>query len=365
MTDSLERIAACTAVLGTVLATASVVIDGRHSAIAAKLLDPTQSTLADPLYRIVPDGRELFDKTQPPAAACLGASRIASNEFAEVQTGRGCLRPGDVFRDCSDVCPEMVVLPPGTFVMGSPPGGRQGTEGPAHPVSIDYHFAVSRFVVTVAQYAAFVDETRRSEYCLSADRTPYRDRKSKSFRNPGFDQTRDHPAVCISQADAQDYLVWLGRKTGHAYRLLSEAEWEYAARAGSQRAFWFLDDVNKRCDFVNGADQSAQSRYPSIAGSACTDGYMHTAPVGAYVPNDFGLHEMVGNVWQLTADRWNRTYDGAPQTGEPWTGGGSSFWVLRGGSWQTGQADLRLTARKPGGANPYFDVGLRLAVSLE
>lgn len=151
-------------------------------------------------------------------------------------------------RNCGEKCdnghngidgPEMVPLPPGTFTMGSPADecGHLIGEGPQHPVTITQPFAASRFAVTVDRFAMFVAQSghRPGEWCRQWDGKDWTD-KAGSFRSPGFEQAGNHPVVCVSWSDAQAYAAWLSQMTGHSYRLLTEAEWEYAARAGTTAA---------------------------------------------------------------------------------------------------------------------------------
>jgi formylglycine-generating enzyme required for sulfatase activity len=249
------------------------------------------------------------------------------------------LKPGQSFRECEN-CPEMVVLPAGSFTMGSPEGeqGRYDDEGPQHAVTIGKPFAAGRLHVTRDQFEAFVRESRS---------------RSTNFRDPGFAQDGKHPAVRVTWDEAKAYADWLANKTGKPYRLLSEAEWEYAARGqtspGAYPRFWFGTDDNAFCRNGNGADQKARD---SIEGARdwstvpCNDGYAYTSPAGHYTPNAFGLFDMAGNAWQWTADCWHGDYAGAPADGTAWTAGDCSLGhVIRGGSWLDRLRDLRAAAR--------------------
>ena len=173
------------------------------------------------------------------SAACISAPTIAVaaplSPLAE-----HVLKPKDSFNEC-DKCPEMVVVPAGRFIMGSAANekNRDNNEGPAHIVKIENQFAVGRFPITVDQFAAFVSETHydAGAKCLSFDYGigKWVDRPGLSWRNPGFSQDGNHPAVCLNWNDAKAYVDWLARKTGKDYRLLSEAEWEYARVAEPNR----------------------------------------------------------------------------------------------------------------------------------
>ena len=153
---------------------------------------------------------------------------------------------------------------------------------------------------------------------------------------PGFAQSGSHPAVCLSWGDAKAYVAWLTRKTGKTYRLLTQAEWEYAARAGTTSRYFFGDDDRDLWRYGNGADQTAKSK---IAGSEnwpfapCSDGYAYTAPAGSFLPNAFGLYDVHGNAGQWLEDCYHDSYVGAPSDGSAWTSGDCRNRVLRGGSW--------------------------------
>ena len=143
---------------------------------------------------------------------------------------------GRVFRDCPD-CPDMIVVPPGHFDMGSPDSeaGRDNDEGPVHQVTVGYRFAVGVHEVTRGEFGRFVSATNRvmGNKCATWRNDRWRDESGTNWRHPGFSQTDDHPVVCVSWNDAKAYARWLSRETGQRYRLLSESEWEYVARAGS------------------------------------------------------------------------------------------------------------------------------------
>jgi len=224
--------------------------------------------------------------------------------------------PGTVFRDCPH-CPEMVVIPAGHFIMGSSVaekswaashGGSAGAvadEAPQHLVGVP-SFALGKYDVTRDEYAAFVRETHypAGDGC-GVDSFKWAKKPELTWQHPGTEQSGRDPVVCVSWQDARAYIVWLNRKTnpealGEAlYRLPSEAEWEYATRAGSTTAFWW----GERAD-----------RAPAHAWFKQNSGG-HTHPVGSKPPNGFGLHDMAGNVWQWTDDCYDNNYAGAPADG--------------------------------------------------
>jgi formylglycine-generating enzyme required for sulfatase activity len=258
---------------------------------------------------------------------------------------------GTSFHDCSDGCPEMVVLPQGSFIMGAAPGEEarlnlpnqfRGRSTPQHSVTIQRKLAIAKFDVTRDEYARFVAETNRPDhdscYTLNADSSGQSVVTGVNWRSPGFSQTGRHPVVCVSWGDAQAYVAWLSAKTGHVYRLPTEAEWEYAARAGTTTARYGSDNPAELCRYTNAADLDYSKQYPGDSGPiganrACRDGYTFTSPVGRFPPNQFGLYDMLGNVFQWTEDCWNANYSGAPTDGTAWQSGDCGRHVTRGGSW--------------------------------
>lgn len=203
----------------------------------------------------------------------------------------------------------MRVVPAGKFFMGSPQqeAGRQPAEGPRHDVTIRRSFAIGVYDVTRAQFAVFARETGYVS-------DPKCDWRSPKARGQPINQTDSDPVVCVSWSDAEAYSKWLSSKTGHSYRLPSEAEWEYAARAGSRTARpW--GDANPR-DFANYGSNECCA--PLAAGR---DRWLYTSPVGALRANAFRLYDMLGNVWQRTQDCGRVDYSGAPRDGSAWLSG--------------------------------------------
>jgi formylglycine-generating enzyme required for sulfatase activity len=288
------------------------------------------------------------------------------------------LKPGDSFREC-DNCPEMVVVPAGSFTMGSPERepGRNTWEGPQHVVTFARPFAVGKFEVTVDQFAAFARETgyEAGSRCWTFEAGKDNGRADRSWHNPGYAQDGSHPAACLSRQDAMAYADWLSRKTGtNGYRLLTEAEWEYAARArttpGPATRFAFGDDDRDICTHGNGLDQTAKKEIPGTGTWAfvpCSDGFAHTAPVGSFPANGFGLYDMHGNVKEWTQDCYHERqgYRGAPVDGSAWTSGDCRSYVLRGGSWLSYSRLLRAAFRfKSDAGDRAGDVGMRVARTL-
>lgn len=275
--------------------------------------------------------------------------------------------PGQSFRDCP-YCPEMVVIPAGRFRMGSPRAelGRVGEEGPQHEVRIRYNLAVGKYEVTRAEFSAFARaNNHNASGCVYLTGSKFDLDDSKNWQNPGFTQSDRHPVVCVNWDDAKAYVLWLSAKTGKPYRLLSEAEWEYAARAGTSAARWWGESINSGCSYANGADLTAKAQVPGVGEwpvAQCTDGHGYTAPVGSFLANAFGLYDTLGNAWEWVEDCWNGGYNGAPQDGAAWISGECGQRVLRGGSWYMLPGNLRSALRLRLVSNVRsIDIGFRVA----
>ena len=278
---------------------------------------------------------------------------VAAVDGADVASRKTDPTAGDRFRDCAE-CPEMVVIPAGSYRMGSPSHEqwRDEDEGPVREVTIAAPFAIGRHEVTVAEFGRFVDETGYSaaSWCWTSENGKWESRNGRGWRNPGFDQGGRHPVACVSWEDAQAYAAWLSRQTGEEYRLPSESEWEYAARAGTATARYWGKGESGLCRHANGAgaDVSMYWRWMMAAMAAwCRDGHVHTAPVGSFAANGWGLHDMLGNVREWTEDCWNGSYAEAPSDGSAWEYGDCARRVSRGGSWFHGPRNLRSADRSP------------------
>ncbi|MBM3566973.1 MAG: hypothetical protein FJX42_12775, partial [Alphaproteobacteria bacterium] len=264
--------------------------------------------------------------------------------------------PGTVFRDCPN-CPEMVVIPAGSFVMGVAPGEEEregvsdrlkGNSVPQHSVNVR-SFMLGKYEVTVGEFGRFVNETghRTDGGCVVPGKNEAEFDESKNWRNPGFGQGERHPVACVSWDDAKAYAAWLSRKTGKSYRLASEAEWEYAARAGTSTARHWGEDIGRNNANCDGCGSQWEDK--------------STAPIGSFRANAFGLHDMIGNVWEWTEDCWNENYNGAPVDGSAWTNGDCRHRVLRGGSWYFYLRDARSARRAKFPGVGRFDIGFRVA----
>jgi formylglycine-generating enzyme required for sulfatase activity len=243
------------------------------------------------------------------------------------------------FKDCAG-CPRMVVLPAGEFTMGSPPSEPHRGAESEHRVTIATPFAVSKFEISFDEWDACV----KSGGCGG-----YRPDDQNWGRGK-------RPVINISWDNAEAYVNWLSHMTGKNYRLLSESEWEYAARAGTTTPFssggMITPNQANYDGSVDGAGPSKVNR-------------QKTMPVGSFPANGFGLHDMHGNVSEWVADCWHDEYTAAPADGSPWVEGNCDGRVVRGGSWEDSQGELRSAARTAGARNDQFYTdGLRIARNL-
>jgi formylglycine-generating enzyme required for sulfatase activity len=308
--------------------------------------------------------------TVPPLASLAGAITSPGPSRSEAPKNLAATPRGTVFKDC-DACLEMVRVPTGSFSMGSPAGeaGHDNVEGPVHTVTISYPLAVSRYPVTRGQWNQYLQKTGKSgsNNCRGFNQSTggYEQKPEYSWRNPGFPQEDSHPVVCITWEEARDYAVWLSGQTGHTYRLLSEAEYEYINRAVTHprpgKAYFWGNDAEDSCRYANGADASAKARFSGWTTLSCEDGYVFTSPVGHFKPNAFDLYDTTGNVYSWVADCWHDSYSEAPRDGSAWTTGGDcGRRAVRGGSWFFTPRALRAALRNsPFG--PFFNLGFRLA----
>lgn len=249
--------------------------------------------------------------------------------------------------------PALVVVPAGSALLGSSEAetSREGRnpafaafEHPQRTVRFQKPFAVGITDVTRAQFALFVEDTARPmDGCvvLQGGTWSTQPLKGFDFRNPGFAQSDDEPAVCVSWVDANAYADWLSARTGHRYRLLTEDEWEYAARGGTGTARWWGETASGLCKHANGGDRLYAEVMPEdkSANLKCSDGFAHTNPVGHFPANPFGLRDMLGNVWQWVADCF------AKVPGGPTLPGNCAARSIRGGSWHNGASTLRAATR--------------------
>jgi formylglycine-generating enzyme required for sulfatase activity len=272
----------------------------------------------------------LSARRRVPWNGAAGAVAALAKLFVQQARPAG-FRPGDIFRDGPD-CPDLVMIGPGEFQMGSPDSeqGRHPNEGPVHTVHIADRFAAGKYPVTRGEWRQFVQATGRT---------------GDSWLKRALEEDDGHPVLDVTWQDAMDYAGWLTQKTGHQYRLLSEAEWEFACRAGSRTAYFWGEKFDDRGPYMP------------------TGRLTGTWPVGRWKANAFGLHDMTGLVSCWTQDRWHPDYRGAPADGSAWEAGDG--WAVRGGSWLDGADASRFRpAYRAFGDDANFNVGFRVARTL-
>jgi formylglycine-generating enzyme required for sulfatase activity len=279
--------------------------------------------------------------------------------------------PG-IFRDCPS-CPEMVALPAGHFMMGSPADDpiRSRVEGLPRRIEIPKPFAIGRFEVTISQYEMFVTETGLDVGNTCRIINKYNGENNTvgltdpitSFRKPSYEATADHPVGCISLHQAQAFVGWLRRRTGKLYRLPNEAEWEYAARAGSTTVYSFGDDITQLCDYGRFADLGTPFPWKNACRMEAVYGPLKA---GSLRPNPWGLFDMHGNVWEWAEDCWTANPAELPTDGSALVRPeGCEMGVLRGGSWASGSTRLRSAMRLPlPSSSQHENMGFRVALTL-
>ena len=288
------------------------------------------------------------------------------------------LFPGKAIKD-SDSEPELVLIPPGRFMRGTTvtelkrekvPKQYQGSEQPRAEVTIRHGFWLARTPVTVGEFRRFMEDGRHRipNGAWGWTGEEFKQDDKLGWHDPGFAQDSDHPVTCVNAEDADAYAKWLSDTTGKLYRLPSEAEWEYACRAGTTTARFWGNDRESARRFANVSDLSLAPLLKMKPNPEQffqhDDGYPFTSPVGSFAPNPWGLYEMLGNVWEWTADDWHESYEGAPDDGSArTTSGGVRLRVLRGGAWYGSPWVVRSGSRY-GDNDRDPNTGFRLARTL-
>ena len=272
--------------------------------------------------------------TPPPATTAPAAGAARQTAPAAAATPAPTVPAvGSSFRDMLSAGgegPEMVVIPAGSFRMGDLSGAGYDDEKPVHEVAIARPFALSKYEVTFADYDRFTHPNKVDD--------------------EGWGRGR-RPVINVSWDDANEYAAWLSAETGKRYRLATEAEWEYAARAGSTTEYSWGNDIG--------------SNRANCHNDYCGDRWDYTAPAGSFSANAWGLHDMHGNVWEWVQDCWNDSYAGAPTDGGAWTSGKCGRRVIRGGSWLDVPGSMRSANRhRYPRSNRFYDIGFRLAQDL-
>lgn len=236
--------------------------------------------------------------------------------------------------------------------MGTAGASEEASEHPAERdlplITISRPFAIGEFELTRREFADFARETgfvpKSPCRTWDGDKARFLDRMVADWRNPGFPAivSDDQPVTCVDWSEAHAFAAWLSHKTGHTYRLPTETEWEYAAKAGTRTLRYWGDDPDEGCDYANTFDLTGRDAYPLAWGTAqCRDGQADLAPVGQFRPNAFGLYDMIGNVWEWVEDCSSKSYVGRPKDERAWVWEGCERRIQRGGSWMTAPARNR------------------------
>lgn len=285
------------------------------------------------------------------------------------------------------IAPSMVKIPAGKFIMGSNDGrGVKVFHSPAHEVTVKA-FQLSQYEVTIKEFRKFVEATNH-KVKLQCWKRKFGSHDIEMvegrWNSPAYAPTENHPVMCVGRDDAKAYAAWLSKKTGKKYRLPSEAEWEYAARAGSSDAYFFGNDERQLCEFANVFDESGAAAFKrdlgvNWPGVQCNDEAEYTSPVGMYKPNAFGVYDMIGNVGELVEDCQHFYYTGAPTDGSAWVTGcednvyffgllrSTPMFIHRGGNYGLSGLDSHIFTRgHTGGDNSSsLGEGFRLALDNE
>jgi formylglycine-generating enzyme required for sulfatase activity len=279
-------------------------------------------------------------------------------------------KAGQVFRDCPD-CPDLVVVPAGEFLMGADGGEEGRPEGPVRQVRIGRPFAAGVTEITQEQFAVFVAATKRTVPggCRIWTGTEWQYPPDADWTNPGYGRIpfAEEPVACVSWLDARDYAAWLAKRTGKPYRLLTEAEWEYVARAGSTGEFPWSADAGAPCAAGNVYDAAgARTNHFDWEPFGCDDGYGRASPAGSFAANAFGLKDVLGNVWEWTEDCYVAPYPPAPVDGSAVrVPGECALRTVRGGSWISRPSRQRVSFRGRDPEDAHYNFfGMRVARDL-
>lgn len=271
---------------------------------------------------------------------------------------------------------EMVLIPSGDFVMGDNRGG--GDEVPVHNVTITKPFYLGKYEVTVEQFRHFIKETGyttdaekgtgfQGAFGWDLDTKDFKVNEKYSWRNTGFSQSDAHPVVNVSWTDAMEFCKWLSRKDGKTYRLPTEAEWEYACRAGTTTSYYHGNEPEGLEKIANVADAAFEAKFPGVKGLIqANDGYEYTSPVGSFPPNRFGLSDMHGNAWEWCADWYGVDYYSKSPTRDPPGPDTSEERAYRGGGWFNCARGTRSASRSTGTpGHRSLVLGFRVSVAVE
>jgi formylglycine-generating enzyme required for sulfatase activity len=306
-----------------------------------------------------------------PAWNALVAAYPEAKDVPEGDTARFMKAIGGGAKPFTDPATAMEFLPVagGCFQMGDTFGDGDKDEKPVHEVCVN-DFSMAKYDVTVGDFRRFVTasgyttEAEKKDGCAVWNGSKWEYGASNNWRNPGFDQDERHPVVCVSWNDAQAYVQWQAKESGKAYRLPTEAEWEYAARSGGKK---YKYSWGNDAPSGNIADESAKRQFPTwVVWNGYDDGYVYTSPVGTYKPNELGLYDMTGNAWQWLNDWYGEKYYDESSRNNPKGPATGERKVLRGGSWFGVPRFVRASVRfRSDPANRFTNLGFRLVFPAE
>ena len=336
-----------------------------------------RKTLTSPPPPSLPPAGTVDQSKPPTVRPTVGSFDRARSAALITGTGVRALKAGEAFRECAE-CPVMVVIPAGTFMMGSTEAeyGHTANENPQHAVTISENLAVGKYEVTVRQFVEFLNAASRDgrfneRWVMTAPESKtaliIRTTDSSGPRFSAKPGHEDDPITLVSWIGAVEYSKWLSSRTGATYQLPSEAEWEYAARSGSTTNFHFGDDGLKLCDYGNVADLTGQKKNNWSQAVNCDDGYADVASVGSFQPNSFGLHDIIGNVSEWVEDCGHKNYVGAPTNGAAWISQSNcNSRMVRGGSFFNLPSAHRSAMRFENPAyTRYTTLGFRIARDIQ
>jgi formylglycine-generating enzyme required for sulfatase activity len=300
----------------------------------------------------------------------LATANVQADDCVEVDSDNPLMVNGRPEHVNIDPVGAMVRVPGGNFCMGDIVGNGEPDERPIHAVQVD-GFWLASYETTRGQFKKFVastgyvsnaerdDSAQAGCLAVDPDKWTFKYRADYYWSNPGFNQEDTHPVVCVSYDDALAFISWLNKRTGLRFRLPTEAEWEYVARAGKRTIYPWGDSAIDSCEHGNVADQNAWPGYSDspFGRIACDDGHTFTAPVGRYASNPFGIFDISGNVWEWTSDCWSKGYsfDKVSET--------CRLRAFRGSSWMNSEKSLRSANRSKNGPSDRLNtVGFRLAL---
>jgi formylglycine-generating enzyme required for sulfatase activity len=339
-------------------------------------VETDKGRITEATAEVAPKSGTERDSTGPPKVA----AKVIAKESEATPPAPPASEPG---RDrASSVTPgqitnaigmKLVLIPAGEVMMGSPEGEKDAEDDqhPQHRVRITRPFYLGATEVTRCQFRRFVDETAyrteaerdgRGGHGWNEENKTFEQNARYNWQSPGFEQTDDHPVVNVSWNDAVAFCEWLSRKEGVTYRLPTEAEWEYACRAGTTSKYSHGDDPEGLAAVGNIADGTAKAKYPGWTTITAQDGFIYTAPVGRYNRNAWGLFDMHGNVWEWCSDGYAADYYKRSPEDDPQGAEGAAVRVIRGGGWLNGPRYARSALRRrTAPENRDINLGFRLA----